>query len=155
MKHLIGSLFRKLGANNSDDRKTLFQQFIKFGLVGVSNTFVSWACYYLFLWINEDLYMVGSVVGTIVSIANAFFWNDRFVFRGNDNDWKNRLKRLGKTYVSYGGTSLLSMFLLWVEVRFFGIGKAFAPIINLIITIPLNFAINKLWTFRELIWRIP
>ena len=152
---MIAKLIEFFNQKNVGLNGDTLKQFIKFGLVGVSNTLVSWACYYLFLWINEDLYMVGSVVGTIVSIANAFFWNDRFVFRGNDNDWKSRLKRLGKTYVSYGGTSLLSMFLLWVEVRFFGIGKAFAPIINLIITIPLNFAINKLWTFRELIWRIP
>ena len=145
---MIAKLIEFFNQKNAGSNGDTLKQFIKFGLVGVSNTLVSWACYYLFLWINEDLYMVGSVVGTIVSIANAFFWNDRFVFRGNDNDWKSRLKRLGKTYVSYGGTSLLSMFLLWVEVRFFGIGKAFAPIINLIITIPLNFAINKLWTFR-------
>ncbi|MFR2117140.1 MAG: GtrA family protein [Subdoligranulum sp.] len=51
----------------------LLAQFIKFGLVGVSNTAVSMAVYYIFLWISPDLYMVGSVLGTILSIANAFF----------------------------------------------------------------------------------
>ena len=147
MKRLIDTLFQKLGANTKEERKTLILQFIKFGLVGVSNTLVSWACYYLFLWIDEDLYMVGSVVGTIVSIANAFFWNDRFVFTGGAQDWKSKLKRLGKTYVSYGGTSLLSIVLLWLEVELFGVSKAIAPIVNLIITIPLNFLINKFWTF--------
>ena len=139
---------RKLGVENREDLKKLVMQFVKFGLVGVSNTLVAWACYYLFLWIDEDLYMVGSIVGTVVSIANAFFWNDRFVFKGGKNDWKSKLKRLGKTYVSYGGTSLLSTFLLWLEVQL-GVSKAVAPIVNLIITIPLNFIINKLWTFRK------
>lgn len=51
----------------------LFKQFIKFGLVGVSNTAVSMAVYYIFLWIDPGLYMVGSILGTILSIANAFF----------------------------------------------------------------------------------
>lgn len=149
MKRIVDAVFRKLGAYNAEERKALILQFIKFGLVGVSNTLVAWACYYLFLWIDEDLYMVGSVVGTVVSIANAFFWNDRFVFKGGERDWKSRLKRLGKTYISYGGTSLLSIALLWIEVELFGVNKAIAPVVNLIITIPLNFLINKFWTFRK------
>ena len=129
------------------DRETL-SQFVKFGLVGLSNTLISWACYYLFLWFDSDLYIVGSVVGGIVSIANAFFWNDRFVFKGGANDRRSRLKRLGKTYVSYGGTSLLGIVLLWFEVSILCVPKAIAPMVNLVITIPLNFIINKLWAFK-------
>lgn len=126
-----------------------FLQFIKFGLVGVSNTLVAWACYYFFLWVNEDLYIVGSVVGGIVSIANAFYWNDKYVFKSNNNDWKSKLKRLGRTYISYSGTSVLGVLLLWAEVSFFGISKILAPPINLLITVPLNFLINKYWTFSN------
>ena len=149
MRRLLDSLFHRLGANDRTEQKELIIQFIKFGLVGVSNTLVSWICYYSILWIDDNLYMVGSLVGTVVSIANAFFWNDRFVFKGVEHDWRSRLRRLGKTYVSYGGTSLLSMLLLWVEVQFFNVGKVIAPIVNLLITIPLNFLINKFWTFRN------
>ena len=149
MRRLLDSLFHRLGANDRTEQKALIIQFIKFGLVGVSNTLVSWICYYSILWIDDNLYMVGSLVGTVVSIANAFFWNDRFVFKGVEHDWRSRLRRLGKTYVSYGGTSLLSMLLLWVEVQFFNVGKVIAPIVNLLITIPLNFLINKFWTFRN------
>ena len=144
---MIETLMQKMGVEKREDLKKLVVQFAKFGLVGLSNTLVSWVCYYLFLWIDEDLYMVGSIVGTVASIANAFFWNDRFVFKGGENDWKSKLKRLGKTYVSYGGTSLLSIVLLWIEVQL-GASKTLAPIVNLIITIPLNFLINKFWTFR-------
>ena len=133
--------------DKNDKNDEIILQFIKFGLVGVSNTLVAWACYYFFLWLDEDLYMVGSVVGTVVSIANAFFWNDKFVFKSDDNDRRSKLKRLGKTYVSYGGTSLLGILLLWIEVRFLGISKVVAPPVNLLITIPLNFLMNKYWTF--------
>ena len=127
--------------------KESVSQFVKFGLVGVSNTIVSWACYYLFLWIDESLYLIGGIVGTIVSIANAFYWNDKYVFKSVDNDWRSKLKRLGRTYVSYGGTSLFVMLLLWIEVNCLDISKALVPPINLIITVPLNFLINKFWTF--------
>lgn len=144
-----GTLLRLLGVTDMESAKILILQILKFGLVGISNTAVSMACYYLFLCISPDLYMVGSIVGTIVSIANAFYWNDKFVFHGNQNDWKSKLKRLGKTYISYGGTSVLSNVMLWVEVNLFGAGKGIAPVVNLIITIPLNFIINKLWTFSQ------
>ena len=127
--------------------KDSFFQFVKFGIVGVSNTLVAWACYYFILWMDEGLYLFGGFVGTIVSIANSFYWNDKYVFKGNSNEGKDKLKRLGKTYISYGGTSLLSMFLLWVEVSFFEISKVIAPPMNLLITVPLNFLLNKFWTF--------
>ena len=141
-------LLNRFDIHSPKDLVDLFWQFFKFGLVGLSNTAVSMAVYYLVLWLNPSLYMLGSILGTILSIANAFFWNDRFVFKGNDNSFRGKMKRLGKTYVSYGGTSALSTFLLWLEVAAFGVSKTWAPVVNLIITIPLNFIINKLWTFK-------
>ena len=145
----VKKILEKLGVRNFQDFKALFWQFIKFGLVGLSNTAVSLAVYYLVLWLNPSLYVLGSILGTIISIANAFFWNDRFVFKGNDNSLPAKMRRLGKTYVSYGGTSALSTFLLWLEVAAFGVSKTWAPIVNLLITIPLNFLINKFWTFKK------
>lgn len=145
---MLKALFQKLGVTGGASLLRLFWQFFKFGLVGLSNTAVSMAVYYLFLWLNPDWYMLGSILGTVLSIANAFVWNDLFVFTGNARDAKSILKRLGKTYVSYGGTSLLSNGLLWLEVAFFHVSKAIAPVVNLLVTIPLNFIINKLWTFR-------
>lgn len=114
----------------------LLWQFIEFGLVGVSNTVVSMAVYYIVLFFDPELYMIGSILGTIASIANAFYWNDKFVFTGNANDWRSKLKRLGKIYVSYGGTSILSNVLLWVEVTIFIVSRGVAPIVNLFVTIP-------------------
>lgn len=132
------------------DRKellTLFVQFVKFGLVGVSNTAVSMGVYYAVLWMDPDLYMLGSILGTVISIFNAFVWNNLFVFTGNSRDFKSTLRRLGRTYVSYGGTSALSNFLLWLEVTL-GVSKVIAPVLNLAITIPLNFILNKFWSFK-------
>lgn len=148
MADKIRAALRGLGVTDRRSFWALARQFLKFGLVGLSNTAVSLGVYYLFLWIDPGLYLVGSIAGTVLSIANAFLWNDLFVFTGNARDLKSVLRRLGKTYVSYGGTSVLSNVLLWVEVSFFHVGKGIAPVVNLLITIPLNFLINKLWTFR-------
>lgn len=146
---MIKRFLAKLGVTDKASFWALFWQFFKFGLVGLSNTAVSMGVYYVFLWLDPNLYMIGSVLGTILSIANAFIWNDLFVFTGNAKDFKSVMKRLGKTYISYGGTSLLSNVLLWLEVSLFAVSKVIAPVINLLITIPLNFVINKLWTFHK------
>lgn len=142
------SLLEKLGIHDRENFWSTFWQFLKFGLVGISNTVVSMGVYYLFLWLDPDWYMFGSILGTILSIANAFVWNEVFVFSGNVRDVRSILKRLGKTYVSYGGTSVLSTILLWIEVTLFHTSKAIAPVVNMLVTIPLNFILNKLWTFR-------
>ena len=141
-------LMARLGVESKADFWRLVWQFTKFGLVGVSNTAVSMAVYYFFLWLNPNLYMLGSVLGAVLSILNAFIWNDLFVFTGNPKDIKSVLKRRLKTYVGYGGTSILSNVLLWLEVALFNVSKVYAPIVNLLITIPLNYLINKFWTFK-------
>ena len=128
--------------------RTTLLQLIKFGIVGVSNTGISLLVYYLFLWVDAGLYLLGNVAGWIVSVANAYYWNNKYVFFSRTTDWKRTLQKLGKTYLSYGATFLLSTALLYLEVDVLGWSKVFCPIVNLLITIPLNFLLNKFWTFR-------
>jgi putative flippase GtrA len=58
------------------------------------------------------------------------------------------LKRIGKTYLSYGATFLLSTVLLYLEVDVWQWSAVIAPVANLLITIPLNFLLNKFWAFK-------
>ena len=133
---------------NSERKKTLIQ-FIKFCVVGVSNTAVSLAVYYLFIFINPSLYQLGNVVGWIVGVLNSFYWNNRFVFHGGSDSTCVLLKKLGKTYVVYGLTWALSAFLLHWEIEYIHLSRVVSPLINLLVTIPLNFLLNKFWAFRS------
>ena len=54
-----------------------------------------------------------------------------------------------KSLTAYGGTFALDSLLLIFWVEAVGIPEALAPVLNLCITIPLNFFINKYWTFRR------
>ncbi len=142
-------LLAKFGIHNREEFFRVLWQFIKFSIVGVSNTLISLGIYYIFVFISADLYMWGQVAGWVVSVLNAFFWNNKYVFQSEHSDLKSILKRLLKTYMTYGATFLLTTVLLYLEVELWSVSELIAPIINLLITIPLNFLLNKFWAFKK------
>lgn len=73
-------------------------RFIKFCLVGVSNTIISLGVYYIFILISRDLYIIGNAVGFVVSVFNSYILNSKFVFKKTTE----RKKTLIKTYIAYG-----------------------------------------------------
>ena len=132
-------------------------QFVKFALVGLSNTLISYVLYVFFLFFLQYFHLLSSydyifsqIVSFLLSVLWAFYWNRRFVFRLSNDSNVVWWKALAKTYVSYSFTGLfLGSFLLvfWVEV--FDVSKFFAPILTLLITVPMNFFLNKFWAFRK------
>lgn len=126
------------------NKSTLIWQFIKFGLVGLSNTGLSLAIYYTLISLNVN-YIIANVIAFLLSVLNAYYWNNRFVF---SKKAKGHLKPLIRVYLSYGFTFLLGTVLLFIMVRYMDISKYIAPLINLVITVPINFLVNKLWAFK-------
>ena len=131
----------------NNDKKELWKiaiQFVKFGIVGLSNTFISLGIYYVLIYLGIN-YIVANTVGFIVSVLNSYYWNSKFVFEKSDN---GNVKPLIKTFMSYGTTFVLGTILLFIMVHYLNINKIVAPILNLIITIPINFLLNKFWAFN-------
>lgn len=137
-------------------KKTVVQ-FFKFGLVGASNTVIGYLIYaaslkvlrLLNLWPSIDIY-ISQFIMFVLSVAWSFYWNNRFVFKKEEKTERNIGKALIKTYISYAFTSLiLSELLLMVWVEILGINDYVAPILSLIITVPLNFVIQKFWAFKD------
>lgn len=118
-------------------------QFIKFGIVGLSNTAIGLGSYYLFLWLGWH-YMLANVMSWIISVFNAFYWNSKYVF-DTRSTW---LRALFRTYVSYGLSFVIGAIVLYILVEWWGISDVIAPLLVLIITIPLNFVLNKFWAFK-------
>jgi len=131
-------------------------QAIKFGIAGIINTTIGLLIYYIFIFVDRDLYIWGNIFGFFVSTFSAYYLNSRFVFQENRSfdiqQEKNRYNvklRILKTYLSYGFSLVLSTILLYLWVRGFYVSESVAPIINLFITIPLNFCLNKCWVYRK------
>ncbi len=123
-------------------------QFVKFGLVGASNTVISLITYYIFVFLGLN-YLVANFFGFVTGTLNAYYWNSRFVFKNKNDEGTKGIKIVFKTFVAYGATFVLSSALLFLMVQIIGISQMVAPIINLAITTPLNFIINKFWTFTK------
>lgn len=149
-------------------------QFIKFGLVGLVNTVVSYiiylVCYYVFHISINTAYFWGFVISVLV----AYLLQNRFVFKEDEGGEKRVWwKVLIKTYISYIFTGLILselLLTLWVNIIYMeqylagisvwlqrfnlnigahDLAVTVAPFLNMVITIPTNFCINKFWAYRQ------
>lgn len=162
MDRRIDELLKKIVLNISNHIKknvdekviNLVIQFIKFGMVGVSNTLISYIINILVLMmlsnsIIEWDYVIANIVSFVLSVLWSFYWNNRYVFKLENDTYRNVWKTLLKTYVAYGFTGIiLSNILSFVWVTLLGISKFIAPLLNLVISVPFNFLINKKWAFK-------
>lgn len=124
-------------------------QFIKFSIIGVSNTLISYLVYAAGVYFGL-YYLSASVLGFVISVLNSFYWNNKYVFRQEEGE-RNPWYTLAKTFLSYGATGLvLANILLYLWVDVLHISKYLGPIINLMVTVPLNFVLNKFWAFRSI-----
>src|SRR6202167_2699056 len=61
-------------------------QFVKFGIVGVSNTLLTFAIYTLLLKAFGVWYLAASAIGFAVGAVNGFLLNRRWTFSGHVGD---------------------------------------------------------------------
>ncbi len=147
-------IFAVFHLKNSEGKAKGLLQFFKFGIVGVSNTAISYALNIAVLKGLEPFdvpwdYIAGNCVAFFLSVLWSFYWNRRFVFCKEQSDQAVILKQLLRTYIAYGFTGIvLNNALSWLWINQFGISKYLAPLINLIVSVPLNYVINKFWAFR-------
>lgn len=149
--------FHILNRELTDEKEAVFLQFIKFVMVGLSNTIIWYVLYLFSLLVFKALnilpnsnYLVAQIIGFVLSVLWSFYWNNRVVFTTTQEQTRVWWKALLKTYISYSFTGLFLnsiLIVFWVQVCH--ISEYVAPVINLLISVPLNFVINKLWTFRS------
>ena len=146
-----------LHVKNTEDIAEQTTQFIKFCMVGVTNSAVSYAVnigtLFMLSRIHPGLkfdYIIANTTAFLISVYWSFFWNSRKVFHFGDRDRATRRKALLKTYMCYAFTGiLLNNILSTFWIRVLGVSKLVAPLLNLMFTIPLNYLTNKNWAFAE------
>lgn len=123
----------------------LFEQFVKFGVVGIINVLVTYGVYYVLVFLGLN-YLIANTVGYMAGILNSYYWNNKYVFKNNIH---SSTKKLTKVFASYLVTYVINIVLLYFLVQQIGISEVTAPVIVILVTIPINFLLNKFWAFKE------
>lgn len=156
IRAVLGGLLKLVGKELTQKQWDNLLQFVKFGLVGAMNTVVDYVTYLIALFVftsvglfGEKAYLPATILGFLVSFFNMFYWNNTYVFRKKEGEKRSALASLGKLFLSYSVTGIIikpcGMFLL---VDLVGVPETIAPIPIMLITIPINFLLSKLWAFR-------
>lgn len=128
-----------------EDRKTFFFQFVKFGLVGVSNTLITAGVIALLLEVFLLSDLQANLVGYAAGLVNSFVWNRRWTFRSKSKIKDTVLKFMLIFVVSYvvqwGVVSLL--------LRISNVEPYVCHLLGMVVYTVFNFLLNKFYTFKN------
>ena len=145
-------------------------QFIKFGIVGVSNTAVDWIVYYIiagFIITASDARPTVKAISFIVAVLNSYLWNTIWTFKKEyvESVDKDGSSAKSKIFFRFFIVSLIGWGVNYLVFRWIFQGYSFDNIeilsksISLQDLLPLvfasaaatlwNFFANKLWTYKR------
>ena len=122
----------------------LVGQFLKFAIVGVSNTLISLVVYTVLFKIFGINYLVASAIGFVIGAINGFLLNRAWTFQGHEGDAFTPVRW---AIVQTCGLALDEL-LLYLGVHELGIDKIIAQALAIVIVVVLTFLANRAWTFR-------
>jgi putative flippase GtrA len=125
-------------------RSPLLVQFVKFGIVGVSNTLLTFAVYGLLLKVFGVWYLAASAVGFTAGATNGFLLNRRWTFSGHVGDALTPVR-----WAVVQGCGLgINEGLLYLFVHDARLDKLLAQACATAVVTVSTFFANRAWTFR-------
>ena len=98
--------FRVFGKEYTCEAHKSLMQFVKFGMVGISNTAIYYLLYTLSLStiresgiFNGIDYVIASIIAFMLSVLWSFYWNNKMVFAIEEGQTRNLWRALIKTYI--------------------------------------------------------
>jgi putative flippase GtrA len=125
-------------------RLPVLVQFVKFGIVGISNTLLTFVVYTLLLKVFGVWYLIASAIGFVIGAVNGFLLNRRWTFREHVGDALTPV-RWG---VVQGSGLALNEGLLYLFVDGIGLDKLIAQACSIAVVTVSTFFVNRAWTFR-------
>jgi putative flippase GtrA len=119
-------------------------QFVKFGIVGISNTLITFVVYTILLKVFGVWYLAASAIGFIAGATNGFLLNRRWTFREHVGD---ALTPVRWGIVQTSGLAINET-LLYAFVDRGGVDKLLAQLFATAVVTVTTFFANRAWTFR-------
>jgi len=113
------------------------KEYVSFLLCGAANTGLTYALYALFLFFVP--YKLSYSLAYVCGIVISYYLNSKFVFK-QPVTLAKFLKYPAVYIVQYG----LGIIILYVCIDILGVSKWLAPIVVIVISLPVTFVISKL-----------
>ena len=125
-------------------RIPVVKQFLKFGVVGVSNTLLTFVVFTVLVKALGVWYVAASALGFAVGACNGFLLNRRWTFRGHSGGSTAALR-----WTLVQGLGLLTdVGLIYLLVDDAGLAKLPSQALALVVVVTATFFANRTWTFR-------
>lgn len=122
----------------------LFQQIIKFGIVGVIATIIDWTIFYVLFNFFGVWYILAKTIAFLISTVFNYILSMKYVFVSRfSEDEKHKEFQLFVILSVIG--MLLTLSLLWFAVEILNIHANIANILVAIVVMTCNFIMRKIW----------
>lgn len=125
-------------------RMPIVTQFIKFGVVGVGNTLLTFAIFTVLLKVFGVWYVASSAIGFIAGATNGFLMNRSWTFKGHNGGSLAPL-RWG---VVQGCGLLCNLGVIYLLVDDAALDELIAQAIAILFVVGATFYVNRIWTFK-------
>lgn len=142
----------------SNERIQNIIQFVKYAIVGVMNTVVTFVVIFIMKSVLGVNPLVSNAIGYVAGLINSFIWNKRWVFQSKKGAGREAVKFLIGFGVCYG----IQLFVVWALTYRTPLGEmtwdlagimtvsgyAVATIAGNVVYTVSNYVYNRLITFR-------
>jgi len=123
----------------------LVRQFLKYGVVGASNTAITFAVYVIAVKLGMQ-YLLASTLGYLIGSVNSYLLNRHWTFRAQDAPRGSSASRFAVVQAAAIGSNLGLLYLLVSGLR---IEKILAQAIVTILVLSVTFGVNRAWAFAH------
>ncbi len=128
-----------------------YEEIIVYLIVGVLNTIVSWAAFFLCAYTILDAQVVWqntvlNVISWVVGVVFGYFMNRKYVFKSTEpNMWKEFLQFSGGRI----STGVLDVVMMILMVNLMHIHEGFSKIFVSVLVMIGNYIISKVFVFNK------
>ena len=125
----------------------IIKEFVKFAIVGISNTLIHLLILYLLVEFFSVYYIFASLIAFIVAVTNSFVLNTLWTFKKNI---KHKVtKKYSRFFIVSIIAAIFNLFFLYLFTEYFELWYMLSQLMSIIITLIINFVGNKFWTFYD------
>lgn len=133
-------------------------RFVRFGVVGVSNTLITMAVFNIAAVLLHTPAIAANALGWVAGFANSYFWNRRWTFADRTGAPTGRsLGRFAVASLAALGASSAVIAILQAVTQSTSLGAGLsAPlllnaieVVAILASLTVNYTLATLWAFRE------